>query len=230
MQRSQCASQRTATPSRTSPRTSAGAGANKASAQLHHDLAPRPYRSDSRSRILGTSSAPAAVGTFPLVGAQPLMSSAVTGGPAAHADAAASVRGYPPSSRGTLPTELERPPSSRPPIPTPSIRRLTTIADLQALADPPSQLPVPSYTTSEVVLSPGAEKINSGALGLSRPHVSSNVLPGPGSRSAARPQSAAPAAVPDELCCGAEAAEEPAACTGVTVFCMMPLDTVKPKC
>lgn len=223
MQRKQLlSSQQVATPWRTGRQTSASAGASKGGQQHLHDPSPRPYRFDERASILGSSSAAG----FAQPSARPLMSSAVAGGSGAHAEGAASAPGdSPPSSRGPSTADLERPASTRPPVPSASLRRLRTITDLHALMDPAAQLPAPSSASPELVLSRGG---GGGPLALTRPQASSNVVPGPGSRSAVRQQCSAPAAVPDELCCAAEAAEEPAACTGVTVFCMMPLDTVKP--
>ncbi len=69
-----------------------------------------------------------------------------------------------------------------------------------------------------------------------KPQSTSNVVPGPSSRSFGRtPQTTATAAsgndaAPDGLLTPQPAAEEPESNTGVPVFCMMPLDTVCSLC
>ena len=207
MQRKVAVAQPTATTLRLSRQSGRdGASANKVSSQVTHEPAPRPHWPTIK---LGTAS-------LQPPGVQPLMTSAISGGTAALADGAAPASSSPPAARGPSTAELERPVSTRPPVPSASLRRLRTISDLHALVEPANQLPVPSKSAPDLLVA-GPTAV------MSRPQASSNVVPGPSSRSAA----ARAASAPDDLSCATEAAEEPAACTGVTVFCMMPLDTVR---
>jgi hypothetical protein len=137
-------------------------------------------------------------------------------------------------------------------VPSASLRSLRTIDDLQSLLDSPSSRlhgngigssrlatadgpspsadAVTSVAGPDVLTGPGR---GAGIGAPAKPQSSSNVVPGPTSRSLCRsPQTTATAAAGDDAASGGlqvpqPAAEEPESNTGVPVFCMMPLDTVR---
>ena len=155
--------------------------------------------------------------------------------------------------RGPLTAELERPAWTRPPVPSASLRSLRTIDDLQSLLDSPSPALQNGHGSGSIYLatadgaSPSADASTSvagpdvltrpgrgaGIGAPAKPQSSSNVVPAPSSRFLSRsPQMTATAAVGDDAAPGGlqavqSAAEEPESNTGVPVFCMMPLDTVR---
>ena len=163
----------------------------------------------------------------------PLMSTRTAVDPSAISDDTVSLSSPPLPNRGPSTAGQDRQTYTRPPVPSEGLRRPPTVANLQELIQPFSRLKAPSSSAPDLALSPeyraGGRVLTSAAV---RPKSAPSVAPSPGSRSAGtltgpRLQPPATAAVMDTVSCTAEAQEELASRTGVPVFCMMPLDTVR---
>ena len=109
-------------------------------------------------------------------------------------------------------------------------------AHAAVITSPVQLVPASSASTAgpDVLTGPGR---GAGIGAPAKPQSSSNVVPGPSTRSlvSRSQQTTATAAsgndaAPDGLLTPQPAAEEPESNTGVPVFCMMPLDTVRRRC